>query len=249
MTELPDLDPDQPIVADNIRAMGPMIFAAMLEELKVFQAVDRIVEQFRQGLLPIGDGRAGRALHDYLREAPKRIAARQRGKLVAAGQEIVRGDPACDSPWPRFVSAVGSTDRQRVRKAARDLAANLSRHGAGWTGAPARRLEAQIDAMTGLLRDPEIRRSYGARDMWQVVDRVAADALGGARNGARKRRLARQAATIVAWLADNAGRIERGRGPLIAAERPRDQDLVRACEQWLADAPREPPDGNAEKSW
>lgn len=256
MTGLPDLDVSRNIVEDHIRLAGPMIFAALFEELKVFQAADRIVEQFQQGMLPIGDGRAGAALHVYGREAPKRIGERQRRKLVAAGQAIVRGDPACDSPWLRFVSAVSSLARkggagpaaqQQVRKAARDLAGNLSLHGKGWTGAPARKLQAQIDAITGLLRDPEIRRSHGARDMWQVVDRVAADALGGARNGARHRRLAKQGAIITAWLADNAGRIERGRGPLIDATRAR--DLVKACELWLADAAREPTGEDAEKGW
>ncbi|MFP3758448.1 hypothetical protein SB751_31705, partial [Cupriavidus sp. SIMBA_020] len=60
--DLPNLEDleDANIVADNVRVMGPMIVAAMFDELKVFQVVDRIVEQFQHGTLPIGPGNAGK---------------------------------------------------------------------------------------------------------------------------------------------------------------------------------------------
>jgi hypothetical protein len=60
--ELPDWDTTttgQDIVADNIRALEPAYFAAMLEEMKVFQVADKLVELFQSGLLPIGHRRAG----------------------------------------------------------------------------------------------------------------------------------------------------------------------------------------------
>ena len=258
-------DPDRNIVAENIRIMGPMILAALFEELKAFEVVDRIVEQFQRGALPIGTGNAGRKLHEYWRDAANRMSERERRDFHAIALGIVGGDPrgtanlAFHDLWLQFVSSAasfarkdeaGATRLRRVRKAARDLAGNLSRHGVGPVRAAARRMQAQMDVMMSLLQDPEILNSYGARDMWQVVDRIAADALGGAKSSARHRRLATLGTTITAWLADNTGRIDRARGPLIDIEgacrpdaaptrgpsrKPTDHDLVNACERWLAD--------------
>lgn len=255
---------DRDIVAENIRAMGPLIFAAMFDELKVFQAADRIVEQFRQGTLPIGSGQPGRLLHAYWREVPKRMSAQERRSFAALTLGIIGGAPrgagnrAFDALWRRFLASVseavrpegaGSADQQGLREAARGLARTLSEHGSGPAGAAARRLKSEIDAITRLLQDPEILRGYGARDMWQLIDRIGAE-LGGARNAARHRRLATAGATIAAWLARNLPRIEREKGPLIRAARacnpaatskrgatrhPTDYDLANACELWLAE--------------
>ena len=57
------------------------------------------------------------------------------------------------------------------------------------------------------LSDQEILSAYGARDMWQVIDQVAAE-LGGATNSACYRTLGTSGATIVGWLKTGE---ERGR--------------------------------------
>jgi len=275
--ELPDLEEiqDENIVADNVRAMGPMIVSAMFEELKVFQVVDRIVEQFQHGLLPIGPGEAGKLLYQYWREAPNRISEQERRDFQAITLGIPGGDPAgmvnrdFNDLWIRFVSSVSSFIRQnevdsllrsgmpspishqQVRKAARDLASNLSLHGYGMAHYAAREVQDQVKRMIKLLQDPEIRGCYGARDMWQVIDQVATYDLGGARTGSRYRTLATCGTIITAWLADNVNRINRpDGGPLInidivrnppvasshkATKHPNDYDLVNACELWLAD--------------
>lgn len=274
--DLPDLEEivDENIIAENVRAMGPMIVSAMFDELKVFQVVDRIVEQFQQGMLPIGPGRAGKALYRYWREAPNRMSEQERRNFAAITLGIPGGNPngminnEFNDLWLRFVSSVSSFIRQnevdtllrsatpspishqQVRKAARDLAANLSLHGYGMAHFAAREVQSQIKFMIELLQDPEIRGSYGARDMWQVVDQVATYELGGAKTSSRYRTLATCGTIITAWLANNVARINRTTGPLIdidqvrnpdvaenhkATRNPTDYDLVNACELWLAD--------------
>ncbi|PSJ40836.1 hypothetical protein [Allosphingosinicella deserti] len=274
--DLPDLEEivDENIIAENVRAMGPMIVSAMFDELKVFQVVDRIVEQFQQGMLPIGPGRAGKALYRYWREAPNRMSEQERRNFASITLGIPGGNPngminsEFNDLWLRFVSSVSSFIRQnevdtllrsatpspishqQVRKAARDLAANLSLHGYGMAHFAAREVQSQIKFMIDLLQDPEIRGSYGARDMWQVVDQVATYELGGAKTSSRYRTLATCGTIITAWLANNVARINRTTGPLIdidqvrnpdvaenhkATRNPTDYDLVNACELWLAD--------------
>jgi hypothetical protein len=274
--DLPDLDDifDQNIVAENVRAMGPMIVSAMFEELKVFQVVDRIVEQFQQGMLPIGPGNAGRMLYRYWRETPNRISEQERKNFASITLGIPGGDPGAmvnrefNDLWLRFVSTVSSYVRQsevdqllrsgtpsaisyqQLRKAARDLSANLSLHGYGMAHYAAREVQSQVSFMINLLQDPEILGSYGARDMWQVVDQVATYELGGAKTSSRYRTLATCGTIITAWLANNTNKINRATGPLLdmdqvrnpdvasnhrATRNPSDYDLVNACELWLAD--------------
>lgn len=274
--DLPDLEnlEDANIVADNVRVMGPMIVAAMFDELKVFQVVDRIVEQFQHGTLPIGPGNAGKLLYRYWRETPNRISEQERRNFAAITLGVPGGDPGAavnrefNDLWIRFVSSVSSFVRQtevdallranvpnpinhqQVRKAARDLAGNLSLHGFGMAHYAAREIQYQVKFMIDLLQDPEIRGCYAAKDMWQVIDQVATYELGGAKTSSRYRTLATCGTIITAWLANNVTRINKATGPLLRVDEianpdvssnhkstlnPTDYDLVNACELWLAD--------------
>ncbi len=275
--DLPDLEQatDADIVADNVRLMGPMVCAAMFDELKAFQVIDKLVELFQHGMLPIGSGEAGKLLYKYWKEAPNRMSESERKNFYAMTMGIPGGESSgmvnrdFNDLWLRFVSSVSSYVRQnevdkllrssmpsaisgqQVRKAARDLAANLSLHGYGMAYYAALDLQDQIRTIIRLLSDSDIRSAYGARDMWQVVDQVATLELGGAKTSSRYRTLATCGAIITAWLADNVQRIMRPTGPIIdinevlspmprssgqkATTHPSDYDLVNACELWLAD--------------
>ncbi len=250
--DLPDFEDiyDQNIVAENVRVMGPMIVSAMFEELKVFQVVDRIVEQFQHGTLPIGPGEAGRMLYKYWRDAPNRMNEQERRNFAAITLGIPGGDPGgminrdFNDLWIRFVSSVSSFIRQnevdallrsatpspishqQVRKSARDLASNLSLHGYGMAHYAAREVQSQVSFMIKLLQDPEIRGCYGARDMWQVVDQVATYDLGGAKTSSRYRTLATCGTIITAWLANNVGRVNRSTGPLINIDEVRNPPVA-----------------------
>lgn len=227
-----ETEPEAGIVAENLRAMGAMIAAAMFEELKAFQVADKLVELFQAGMLPLGRP-AGDRLHAYWREAANRLSEEERRSFAALTLGIVGGEPAgagnraFDALWLRFVSAVSTASRRpaQLSRAARELAGYLVRHD---FRPAAQRLRADVDAAARLLKEPELQRAFGARDMWQLIDQVAADQLGGARNSARHRHLARHGTTIVTWLAANLPRIGEDKGPLP------DETLVTACARWRA---------------
>ena len=252
------------IVADNIRLMGAAIASALFDELKAFEVVDQIVEQFQRGALPIGRGAAGKRLHRYWREAPDRMSEAERRNFYATlgvpgGQPGVAANRDFQDLWLRFVSAVASLDRNappssidRIKQPARDLAANMSTHGGGTLYHAAAELRKQVADMTEILSDRDLQSAFGARDLWSVIDHVAASELGGARNTARYRTLATSAATIINWLADHEHRLCDPTQPLIdpgaikappdcgsgeaAGGTPADYDLVNACEMWLAES-------------
>jgi hypothetical protein len=277
--QLPNLDEDSDlnIQAENIKLMGPMICSAMLDELKAFQVVDKLVELFQAGTLPVGRGKAGEILYRYWKETPNRMSEAERQNFYAqtigvpGGQANGAANREFNDLWLRFVSSVSTLVRQaqvdnmlrdripnainqqQVRKAARDLAANLSLHGYGMSYFAAVELQKQIKQMIDLLGDRDIMAAYGARDMWQVIDQVAALELGGAKNSSRYRTLATCGGIITAWLSNNVKRISSPRfgaqminlADLLidppdsaeskATERPTDFDLVNACELWLSD--------------
>ena len=55
---LPDLESgvDVEISKENLRAVQAIYFAYMLEQMRMFQVVERIVELYQQGMLPLGRG-------------------------------------------------------------------------------------------------------------------------------------------------------------------------------------------------
>jgi hypothetical protein len=246
--DLPDLEEtaDSDIVAENVRLMGPMIVSAMFDELKAYNVVEKLVELFQAGQLPIGSGEAGKSLYKYWKEAPNRMSEGERRNFYAMTMGIPGGDAMgtvnrdFNDLWLRFVSSVSSYVRQnevdrllradapyavghqQVRKAARDLAGNLSLHGYGMAFYAAVELQQQIKFMIRLLGDRDIRAAYGARDMWQVIDQVATLELGGERTSSRYRILANCGAIITAWLANNVPRIMRPTGPIIDIREVRD---------------------------
>ena len=275
--DLPDLEEqtDVEIIVDNLHAMQAIYFSAMLEELKLFQVVEKLVELFQYGMLPLGKGTAGDILYGYMKKGVTRLTEYDRRNLYArtlgfAGGETM-GNPNREfqSLWLRFISAVSTFARQltldnllrsniparvhqeQVRKSGRDLAANLSLYGYGMAYHAATELQNQMKEIISLLSDPEIKNAYGARDMWQVVDQVAALELGGQRDSVRYRTMANSGAIIIRWLANRGNDLSSaGLGEVLNMNeivRPRirpkgdkvtlnpyDSDLVNACERWLA---------------
>jgi hypothetical protein len=275
---LPDLEEavDVEIQSENLQAVQAIYFAYQLEEMRLFQVVERIVDLFRQGLLPLGRGSVGDYLFNYYKKAAERITENERRDLYMRLFGSPGGNPSNEPNrdfnelWLRFVSAVSSFARQltvermlrnsvpmavsqeQVRKAGRDLGANLSRNGYGIAYFAATDLQQSILEFRDVLQNAELRNAFGARDMWQVVDQVNVNYLGGARNTHRYRTQSRAGAVVIRWIANNVQRLASVGGPVIQIEQiinpqlraasggnnptvdPSDWDLVNACEQWLA---------------
>ncbi|MCM3874440.1 MAG: hypothetical protein ND895_27430 [Pyrinomonadaceae bacterium] len=232
--ELPDLESPKgnvAIIADNIRALQPVYLAAMFDQMKAFQVLDKLVELFQSGVLPVGGGRTGSDFFKYWKDTQQRISEGERRNFYARVLGLPGGDAGTNSNrdfndlWIRFISSVAdfvrqnpagnptttpkSASQQLVRKAGLQLAANLSLHGYGWTHFLAAELQKQINTIIKLLSANEIKAAYGARDMWQVIDQVANLELGGSRNSSRYRTMASAGVTIIAWLANNSRKLSR----------------------------------------
>ncbi len=121
--------------------------------------------------------------------------------------------------WPQ------STRNAGVRKAAADLTANLSQYGKAMSNEAAR-LAGQLRQAFDILRDPQLQATLGARDLWQLVERVNQEHLGGKTDTARCWALADAGRRIFDWLAAYAQTQGRNAGA--------DSELIEAAEAWLA---------------
>lgn len=248
--DLPDLEAgtEADIIGDNVKALSAIYFSAMLEELKFFAVMDKVVEQFMNGALPIKRSSAGDPLYRYHREAQIRITEFERRGLYARSFGVAQG--SVDEPmpnrefndlWIRFLSAVSLYGRElkslerrmvsseQVFKTARDLAVNLSLHGFGLAHFAAIELQNLIRSTKDTLSNPDVLSAYGVRDVWQLAERVSNMYLGGAVNGVRQRTMASSGAAIIQWLATSAPSLVGAFRNLLI-----DDVLISHVERWLA---------------
>src|SRR6266487_367048 len=85
-------DTNGEIVSANLRALEPVYFAAMLEEARLFDVVDRLVAMFSHGMLPLGPGRAGAMLYRHWKGHHSRFTTAQRRNVYARAFGLPGGD-------------------------------------------------------------------------------------------------------------------------------------------------------------
>jgi hypothetical protein len=242
----------------SIRAMEAIYSAAVFEELKMFQVADKLVALLRTGMLPLGRGEGADRLRRFGENTTRRLPESERRAVYQrafgiGSEDGIDSNREFNNLWLRFLSTVKSAgqssgaSQEPLRRAGQDLASNLSLHGYGMAYVAARELQSHMRDMLDLLSDREIQSAAGARDIWQVIDLVAARDLGGAANSVRLRALQSSGATILRWLAARAGGLARASAaPVLnlderratrspgSSPAPSDYDLVQAVDRWLA---------------
>lgn len=194
MTETPDLGGSQAeIVPENIKALSAVYFAAQFEALKFFAVADQVVDQFARGMLPISQ--AG-ALFEYYQSAPKRLTEAERQAIYTRAF----GSREFDELWIELLIAVDTATG--VGNAARALASYLSLRGYGVAHFAAIALRDEVKAAMEIFSHAEVLQAYGVRDIWQLIERVSTQYLGGAINSVRPRTLAQAGSAIISWLAE-----------------------------------------------
>ncbi len=238
------------IVPDNLKALSAIYFCAQLEEMKLFSVADKVTEHFMSGMLPITRGSGGERIYRYLRDGNDRFTEHERRSMYARAFGVAQGNANEAMPnrefqdlWIRFLSAVSLLNRQstmetvkvttqQALKSARDLSVNVSLHGYGIAHFAAVELQKLIRDVLDMLQHPDVVAAYGARDVWQLVDRVSQMYLGGAANTVRFRTMAQSGSRIMQWLAKQSPTLASiGNLPVGLFSQP---ELISEVEQWLA---------------
>src|SRR6185436_5717349 len=106
--------------AASIRAVGPIYAAAMLEELRLFDVMDRLVSLYQSGRLPIRRGPAGERLYQYWKQQPPRLSQPERrslySRVVGVGGEDADATANREFAdlWLRFIASVSALARPEV---------------------------------------------------------------------------------------------------------------------------------------
>jgi hypothetical protein len=246
--ELPPLTGDDgsdiEIEPENIKAVGMVYAASQLEEMRLFNVVDRITEIFHNGQLPIGFDAGGRAIDDYLWNTEDRMNEAARRMVYSRVLGVKGGDVSkevqpnsqFDMLFLRFLASLAEYDRQQrisdivqgsnrplnltseyVRKAGRDLASNLSLYGWGGTHFAARRMRQHIDDAIGILKQPSVQKAYGVTNIYQVIERVAASEFNTTPNIVKSRTMAEAGKAIIDLVAKHSDKWGKtGTSPLFS---------------------------------
>lgn len=219
------------IEPDNIRAVATLYVGFQLEQMRFFQVTDRVVELFMAGLLPIGYDEGARKLDSYYWASEDRLDEAARWSqysraLGASGGQVsqdVNPNVEFNTLLLRFISSVSEFERQQsigslfeqrsgarslsmsaeyVRKAGRDLAANISLYGWAGTYFAAERVTRQIGRAMEILQLNHVQEAYGVNTPWQVIERVAQREFGTAVNVVKHRTLADETRKILNLVAD-----------------------------------------------
>jgi len=248
-------DTEQGLVPENIRAVGTIYVAWQLDALRIFDVGDRLVELSTRGQLPTGRGPAAATMTDYAFD-PNRLSAVERQHLYerafgAPGGIEDEVNQGFSDLWLHFVTGVAEFARRRnapglprpallaqpaVRRAALALAVNLSRHGSDSANVAAKHLHRTLEQLLSLLKEPEVSKTLGVSNMWEVIDRVNRQYLGGPVEIVRARTLAQAGMHIMAWLATHAPDLHDAQSSNAAGANPppSDTDLLTTVEHWLA---------------
>jgi len=227
----PSEDTNGDIAAANLRALQPIYFAAILEEARGFDVVERLVTMFASGMLPLGHERTGAMLYKYWKGDYKRLTTEQRRTVYARAFGMPGGDAGvmCNREfndlWLRFASIVGmysaelqamapeerSVSADEVLISGRGLAINLSMYGDGLAWFAASDFKAEVQQAMELLSSAELQIAFGAKTPWEVIYNVAASELGAALNVSRAHIRAESGTIIIRWLANRRSRLLKPR--------------------------------------
>ncbi len=215
---------------DHIRGVSMLYAAFQLDVLGIIKVVDRNVEIFMNGQLPVSNDLAGNALNAYYWDTVNRMSESARWMQYsrvfgAKGGEVskeVQPNTAFDDLMLHFLSSLAEYNRQQataallgnnralslnaegVREAGRRLAANCTLYGYGYTQFAAKRLQQHIQTVLNILKLPDIQNAWGVQSAWQVVERVSSQEFKTTPNVVKYRTMAESGKAVLDLVAKNA---------------------------------------------
>ena len=220
---LPELRPE--IAPDNLRAAAALYYAAKLDEIGLFAVADIVAQGFAEGQLAAPSSELPRIYWRAREDRPSPAA-----RAVACARVVGCG-PAASSPdtnhavpvllarWLEAAAAVPG-DPEMTEAHAQALAANFSRHSSGLV----RKIHAHLGAAIELLASPEALHAFGAANLWELIEVVAARRLERAINVMAMRAQAVSGTAALEWLAAHA----------VTGDLTPDETLTHIATSWTA---------------
>lgn len=221
--------PDE-LIPDHISAVAMILAGYELETAGLFQALQRSLEIFMNGQLPVAFDQAGQALNAYYWDQINQMTESARWMqysrvLGVAGGELskdVQPNHGLMDGLMGFVSSLSEYDRQQrvadmlgqpralnltgehVRKAGRDLGAACTLYGYGYTQFGAKKLQTQIQTALNIFKLPDFQAAWGVQGAWQAIQRIMSQEFQKTPNVVKQRTLAESGKAILDLIARNS---------------------------------------------
>lgn len=243
--DLPDSAPNA-MDAAQLRAAGPLYFAAELEAAGLLRCAELVAGLFASGAITQPLGPVAQAISTFWRSRRERLAAGERAAIFARVIEPPHFDRLMGALCRAIVAQADNADGDGVRGDIREqvgLAASAQ--------ALAEFLAQRIDAMASIavrdvietinqaisfLRDRMLQVAFGTHSLWALVATApAADGVTPVTATAVQRHAERGKAgqAVLAWLASNYQGISLALDPRDAAH----VELMMSAQRWLDAAP------------
>lgn len=205
----------------NVITAATIYMGLQMEQAGLFKVVDRTVDLFMAGLLPMPYDENSRLLDEQYWSRSDRLSPERRANLFSrvlgapggSNDGLVAPNGEFAPSLMRFVTSLHkvftevdylrpfSDLQEYVRKAGRDLAANVSLYCWAGTHFDAERLAHQINDGLKILSLPSVKAAYGVSTPWQVIERVSQQEFGTTVNVVKHRTLADETRAILEIIA------------------------------------------------
>jgi hypothetical protein len=205
----------------NVITAATIYMGLQMEQAGLFKVVDRTVDLFMAGLLPMPYDENSRLLDEQYWSRSDRLSPERRANLFSrvlgapggSNDGLVAPNGEFGPSLMRFVTSLHrvftevdylrpfSDLQEYVRKAGRDLAANVSLYCWAGTHFDAERLAHQINDGLKILSLPSVKAAYGVTTPWQVIERVSQQEFGTTVNVVKHRTLADETRAILEIIA------------------------------------------------
>lgn len=254
LDQLGDIDIPEPVATRidkaQLRALATLYLAADLEPAGVVPSVEALAGIASTGAVPLDLGAAQPLLAEWWRQRHDRVSASERraffsrlfgtssGPVAADAERNVHFEDRmldlCEALYkldeiPTGDPYGGTLQQARVRRAAGGLIQNLGQAGGGITAFLAVEITTELRQAFTIISHPDVRATFAARDVWDVVAAVARIARAPFTAPAPHVRRGRAGMTVIAWLADVSDRLAGPGGPLVAIGHP----VVGSAIDWI----------------
>ena len=235
--------------AAQLRAAGPLYFAAELEAAGLLRCAELVAGLFAAGTITQPLGPVSQTIHAFWRGRRDRLQAGEREAIFNRVVEPPHFDRLMTAVCRDIVAQADNADATGVRPdlrenvglamSAQSLAEFLAQRMDAMASIAVRDVIDTINQAIGFLRDRMLQTAFGTHSLWALVATAASsdgatpgsatDAQGHAERG-------RAGQTVLAWLAT------RYRGTSLALD-PRDSEdmaLIMAAQRWLDATPLQP---------
>ncbi|GAB1595823.1 hypothetical protein [Lysobacter claricitrinus] len=246
--DLPDGAPSA-MDAAQLRAAGPLYFAAELETAGLLRCAELVAGLFASGTITQPLGPVAQSINAFWRGRRDRLQANEREAIFSRVVEQPHFDRLMGALCRAIVAQADNADDTGIRvdlresvalsASAQSLAEFLAQRIDAMASIAVRDVIGTIHQAIGFLRDRMLQAAFGATSLWMLIATASSSdgvTIGNATTVQQHADRGRAGQSVLAWLAANY----QGSSIALDPRNASDTELIMAAQRWLDAAPSQP---------